>query len=146
MSPRVHPVPKRSISSRPRARVVPVDSSIAMHFNIHVRPPLRVLLLGLAPLCRPVGSLAQTTCPPGTATAIDAGWRAYRTTALEKALLAFEQANRLCPANGEALSGLGFVSLRRGQTPPAGPPFPFAAGMRPHKSEPGGRRKRGATR
>src|SRR4051794_3338857 len=146
MSPLVHPVPKRSISSRPRTRVAPVDSSIAMHFNIHVLPPLRGLLLVLAILCRPVESLAQTSCPPGTATAIDAGWRAYRTAALEKALSGFEQANRLCPANGEALSGLGFVSLRRGQTLRAGSLFRLAAELSPNNSDAWDGRTRSAIR
>src|SRR3954453_13447509 len=146
MSPLVHPVPKRSISSRPSARVAPVDSSIAMHFNIHVLRPLRGLLLVLATRCRPVESRPQTTCPPGTATAIDAGWRAYRTTALEKALSAFEQANRLCPANGEALSGLGFVSLRRGQTLRADSLFRLAAELSPNNADAWDGRTRSAIR
>ncbi|HEY4647979.1 MAG TPA: hypothetical protein VIG95_02690, partial [Gemmatimonadales bacterium] len=117
-----------------------------MHFNIHVLPPLRGLLLVLAILCRPVESLAQTSCPPGTATAIDAGWRAYRTAALEKALSGFEQANRLCPANGEALSGLGFVSLRRGQTLRADSLFRLAAELSPNNSDAWDGRTRSAIR
>jgi hypothetical protein len=126
--------------------VTPVDSSVAMHSNIHVLPPLRGLLLVLGVLCRPPGSLAQTSCPPGTATAIEAGWRAYRTSALEKAFSAFEQANRLCPANAGALSGLGFVSLRRGQLLRADSLFRVAAEMSPRNSDAWDGRTRSAIR
>jgi hypothetical protein len=135
MSPLAHPVPKASINERPRTRVAPVDSSIAMSLNIHAPTATCGLLLALSWHSRPVDLLAQTRCPPAADTALQTGWRAYHDNAIEKALAAFGQARRLCPANSEATIGLGFANLRRGRSFRADSLFRTALEQSPHSSD-----------
>src|SRR5918994_1865578 len=53
----VHPLPKVSISERPRIRVASVDCSVPMHLNIHTRHRVRCLLLFLLLVGRAAGRL-----------------------------------------------------------------------------------------
>src|SRR5215208_1105901 len=109
------PVPKVSIRERPRIRVASVDCSVAMHLNIHALRRLGCLLFGILPsfVTRPL--VSQTSCPSGVDSALNTGWRKYRSDSTETAIESFRLARRLCPENLDASVGLGFARLRLGQ-------------------------------
>ena len=54
-------------------------------------------------------------CPQAAAAAVDSGWLAYRTGALELAAARFTAARALCPGAAEPDIGAGFVALRQGR-------------------------------
>jgi hypothetical protein len=58
---------------------------------------------------------AQAPCPPAADSALESGWQAYRTNALDNAVKRFERAHRLCPQNLDASVGLGFAWMRLGK-------------------------------
>lgn len=55
------------------------------------------------------------TCPQPARAAVDSGWRAYRSGALEPAAAQFAAAQALCPSAADPAVGAGFVLLRRGR-------------------------------
>lgn len=113
MSPADQPVPKVSISERPRARVGSVDWSVAMHSKIHPSTTASGLILAaLLAVASPLSS--QVPCSPAAESALQQGWRAYRADSLPSAVKSFEQAHHLCPRNLDAEVGLGFARLRQG--------------------------------
>jgi hypothetical protein len=86
-----------------------------MQLNIATRHPDRVGvavgLLLLAARALP----AQTPCPPAADSAVESGWKAYRSNSIQEAAERFELARRLCPQTIDASVGLGLVRLRLGQ-------------------------------
>jgi hypothetical protein len=85
-----------------------------MHCNIVMRSkPACLVLAALASAALP--ATAQTRCPPLADSALQLGWRSYRSDLLESAAQSFEQAYRICPRNLDALAGLGFARLRQRQ-------------------------------
>src|SRR6185312_5691806 len=113
--PLAQPFPKVSISDRPNARVTSVDSSGAMHRNIHPLSAARGVFAALL-LLTPPTLWAQTPCPQAADSALENGWFAYRANSMDLAADWFERAQRFCPENSDAKVGLGFTLLRQGQT------------------------------
>ena len=70
-------------------------------------------------LVLPPAPLAQhptvAVCPQAAAAAVDSGWRAYRSGALEPAMTQFATAQALCPTGIAPVMGIGFVLLRQGR-------------------------------
>ena len=68
-----------------------------------------MLVLLMAPLAQ------HAVCPQAAAAAVDSGWRAYRSGALEPAAAQFAAAQALCPSAADPAVGAGFVLLRQGR-------------------------------
>ncbi|HET8762743.1 MAG TPA: hypothetical protein VFM12_04965, partial [Gemmatimonadales bacterium] len=83
-----------------------------MRMNIYGRAAVWVgLLLSLAAI-RPVGAQVPCQAPSGSASA--AGWASLRQDSLEAAERHFRRALLLCSTNLDAITGNGYVALRRG--------------------------------
>src|SRR5918992_1295146 len=93
-----------------------------MNLNIHLCYRASCLILAtLLGIVAPAAS--QAACPASADTALRAGWRAYRSDSLMRAVQSFERAHRLCPINLDAQIGLGFARFRLGEPKPAAVPF-----------------------
>src|SRR5205807_4421486 len=68
-----------------------------------------MLVLLMAPLAQ------HAVCPQAAAAAVDSGWRAYRSGALEPAAAQFAAAQPLRPSAADPAGGAGFVLLRQGR-------------------------------
>ena len=71
-----------------------------------------MLVLLMAPLAQ---HPTAAVCPQAAAVAVDSGWRAYRSGALQPAAVEFAAAQALCPSAADPAVGAGFVLLRQGR-------------------------------
>src|SRR5207302_1113056 len=74
--------------------------------------PTVMLVLLMAPLAQ---HPTAAVCPQAAAVAVDSGWRAYRSGALQPAAVEFAAAQALCPSAADPAVGAGFVLLRQGR-------------------------------
>jgi hypothetical protein len=78
---------------------------------------------------------AQVSCPPAADSALQSGWKAYRSNSLETAVDRFDLANRLCPRNLDASVGLGFSWMRLGKVSRADSIFRTVLSQNPASSD-----------
>jgi tetratricopeptide (TPR) repeat protein len=98
------------------------------------QPARAVLAVGLL-LLTSRALQAQTPCPAAADSAVESGWKAYRSNSIPEAAERFEQAYRLCPQNVDARVGLGLARLRLGQVASADSLFRSVLARSPGNSD-----------
>jgi tetratricopeptide (TPR) repeat protein len=106
-----------------------------MQLNIPTKHRARAIVAAGMLLLAARAVSAQTTCPPAADSAVESGWKAYRSNSITVAAEKFQLARRLCAESADARIGLGLVRLRLNQVESADSLFRSALARDPRNSD-----------